>query len=92
MLRWADDPNRNHRHNHSQARLVRRRACQAVADIVDELDEPPATPLRPLSDREAALLAQSKADFAAGRSYSMAEVIAHLDAALAPLGVPPYKS
>jgi len=64
---------------------------QAVAEMVAEMDEPPSVPVRPLSEREMALLEQSKADFAAGRSYSMAEVIAHLDAALAPLGVPPYK-
>ena len=64
---------------------------QAVADIIDEMDELPAEPVRPLSDREVGLLAQSKADFAAGRSYSMEEVIAHLDAVLTPLGVPPFK-
>jgi hypothetical protein len=64
---------------------------RAVAEIVDEMDELPATPVRPLSDREAALLAQSKADFAAGDSYSMDEVIAHTNAILAPLGIPPLK-
>ena len=64
---------------------------QAVAEIVDDMDELPAAPLRPLSDREAGLLAQSKADFAAGRSYSMDEVIAHTKAVLGPLGLPPFK-
>ena len=63
-----------------------------VADIVADMDAQPSKPIRALSDREAALLAQSKADFAAGRSYSLAEVIAHTDAVLAPLGVPPHKS
>lgn len=63
-----------------------------IAEIVAGMDGPPAKPVRRLSDREAALLAQSKADFAAGRSYSLAEVIAHTDAALAPLGVPPHKA
>ena len=43
---------------------------------------------RPLSARERALLAQSKADFAAGRAYSLEESIASLDERLAPLGVP----
>jgi hypothetical protein len=64
---------------------------QAVADIVEDMDVVPETPLRPLSEREAGLLAQSRADFAAGRSYSMDEVIAHTDAVLGPLGVPPFK-
>ncbi len=64
---------------------------RAVADIIDEMDEPSAAPIRGLSGREVGLLAQSKADFAAGRSYSMEEVIAHLDAVLTPLGVPPFK-
>ena len=43
---------------------------------------------RPLSDRERSLLAQSKADFAAGRFYSLEESIGMLDERLAPLGVP----
>ena len=63
-----------------------------VADIVAEMDGPPAKPIRALSEREAALLAQSKADFAAGRSHSLAEVITHTDAVLAPHGVPPHKA
>jgi hypothetical protein len=64
---------------------------RAVADIVEDMDVVPAAPLRPLSAREAGLLAQSKADFSAGRSYSMDEVIAHTDAVLGPFGVPPFK-
>jgi hypothetical protein len=59
-----------------------------VASIVAEMDEPPAPPLRALSERETALLAQSKADFAAGRSYSHEEAIEMIDDLLAPLGVP----
>ena len=52
-------------------------------------DEQVASTLpRPLSGRELALLEQSKADFAAGRSYSHAEMIALLDEELARLGVP----
>ena len=43
---------------------------------------------RTLSEREGSLLAQSKADFAADRSYSLEESIAILDERLAPLGVP----
>ena len=58
-----------------------------VADIVQSLDETSA-PLRQLSVREQALLAQSKADFAAGRSYSLQEVKAMLDDELESLGVP----
>jgi hypothetical protein len=64
---------------------------QALADIVEDMDVVPAAPLRPLSAREAGLLAQSKVDFAAGRSFSMDEVIAHTNAILGPLGVPPLK-
>ena len=59
----------------------------AVADIVKSMDEI-EQPLRQLSSRERALLEQSKADFAAGRSYSLEESIAMLDERLAPLGVP----
>ena len=45
---------------------------------------------RALSARELALLQQSKADFAAGRTLSFDELIASLDEHLAPLGVQPY--
>jgi hypothetical protein len=61
---------------------------QTVAEIVVEMDELSATPIRALSERESTLLAQSKADFAAGRSYSHEEAIEMLDDLLAPLGVP----
>jgi len=63
-----------------------------VAEIVAGMEGPPVRPIRALSERETALLAQSKADFAAGRTVTLAEVIAHTDAALAPLGVPPHKT
>ena len=43
---------------------------------------------RALSERERSLLAQSKADFDAGRSYSLEDSVAMLDERLAPLGVP----
>ena len=45
-------------------------------------------PLRALSAHELGLLQQSKADFAAGSSYSLAEFKTKLDDELAPLGVP----
>ena len=64
---------------------------QAVADIVDEMDEASAAPIRGLSDREMKLLEQSKADFAAGHSFSHSEMIALLDDELARLGVPKSK-
>ena len=44
--------------------------------------------VRPLSGRERSLLAQSKADFAAGRTYSHEELVSMLDNRLAHLGVP----
>ncbi len=62
-------------------------AVQAVADLVQSMPhaEPP---LRALSDRERTLLARSKADFAAGRSYSHEEMVAMIDERLALHGVP----
>lgn len=62
-------------------------AVEAIADMVQSMPHA-AAPARALSDREQDLLAQSKADFAAGRSYSLAESIAFVDEQLADLGVP----
>ena len=58
-----------------------------VADFLQSATDD-AKPLRALSPRELALLAQSKADFAAGHSYSLDEVKAMIDDELEPLGVP----
>jgi hypothetical protein len=58
-----------------------------VADIVQSIDAAPL-PGRQLSARERGLLAQSKNDFAAGRSYSHEQLTEMLDARLGKLGVP----
>ena len=58
-----------------------------VVEIIDELTSE-AGPIRSLSPREIALLDRSKADFAAGRSYSHDEITAMLDERLAVHGVP----
>lgn len=50
----------------------------AVAEMVDEIAADSST-VRDLTPRELALLDQSKADFAAGRTYSIDEVRAHTD-------------
>ena len=60
---------------------------RALAEIAEAIDQEPQ-PVRALSERERALLDQSKADFAAGRSTSLAESIAYVDAQLARRGVP----
>ena len=61
----------------------------AAAAVLFQSTTPSASVLpRQLSGRERSLLAQSKADFAAGRSYTLEESIAMLDEHLAPLGVP----
>ena len=60
---------------------------QTAAAIIDDLAAG-SNPVRALSPRELALLAQSKADFAAGRSYSHDEITAMLDERLALRGVP----
>jgi hypothetical protein len=57
----------------------------AVATMVQSLT---IATQRPLSVREQALLAESKRDFAEGRSFSLAESRAQVDAALAARGVP----
>ena len=51
---------------------------QAVAEIVADIAAD-AAPVRSLTARELQLLEQSKADFAAGRTYSIDEVRAHSD-------------
>jgi hypothetical protein len=56
---------------------------QAVAEIVAEMDAPTAKPFRALSNREAALLEQSKADFAEGRTVTLEESRARTDALFA---------
>lgn len=58
-----------------------------VADIIASIDESQSSTRR-LSQREADLVSQSKADFAAGRTLSHSEVVSKLDARLAALGVP----
>ena len=58
-----------------------------VAGVLQSMGDRPR-PARALSPRECALLEQSKADFAAGRSYSTSEVKAMLDDRLALRGVP----
>lgn len=50
----------------------------AVAEIVDDIAADTG-PVRALTAREQALLDQAKADFAAGRTYSVDEVRAHSD-------------
>ncbi len=60
---------------------------QAAAALIDDLAAGTG-PVRSLTPRELALLAQSKADFAAGRSYSHDEITAMLDERLALRGVP----
>ena len=59
----------------------------AVAGIVDTIDlsEPSS---RTLSSRERALIKQSQADFATGKSYSHEQLVAKLDERLAQRGVP----
>ena len=54
-----------------------------VAEIVADMDQPPPKPLRALSERELALLAQSKADFAEGRWFTLEECRARTDALIA---------
>ena len=54
-----------------------------VAEFVRDLDAPSARPVRTLSERELALLAQSKADFAEGRTVTMEECRARTDALFA---------
>lgn len=63
----------------------------AVAEIVDDIAVDTG-PMRQLTDREQALLAQSKADFAAGRTLSMDELVDELDRDLEPLGVPKFQA
>ena len=60
---------------------------QTVANIVQSMQDD-TKPLRQLSARERALLDQSKADFSAGRAYSLEESIAFADEQLARRGVP----
>ena len=50
----------------------------AVAEIVGDIATNPAT-VRNLTERELDLLEQSKADFAAGRTYSVNDIRAHTD-------------
>ena len=67
-----------------------------AAEIIEDLAASPpearvattARPVRALTPRELDLLAQSKADFAAGRSYSHDEITDMLDERLALRGVP----
>lgn len=54
-----------------------------VAEFVHDLDAPSAQPVRALSERELGLLAQSKADFAAGRTVTLEEIRADTDALFA---------
>ena len=54
-----------------------------LADIAQDMDAEANWPVRQLSPRELSLLEQSKADFAAGRSTSLEEGFAQIDARLA---------
>ena len=49
-----------------------------IAEIVDDIAADTGS-VRSLTERELALVEQSKADFAAGRTYSIEEVRAHSD-------------
>ena len=57
---------------------------QEVADHVGQLQRS-AVPLRQLSERELGLLAQAKADFAAGRTLTLEQVKARLDEKFGPI-------
>lgn len=63
----------------------------AVAEMLQSVAAEPSVLPRELTARERELIAESKADFEAGRTYTSAEVRAYLDEALAPLGVPRSK-
>ncbi len=54
----------------------------AVASIVEDLAAESELP-RELTDRELALIEQSREDFKAGRTYTVAESRAYIDEALA---------
>ena len=61
----------------------------SVADIVTSMTVTDTdTPVRDLTPHELALIEQSKADFAAGRTLTHDELVAELDADFAKLGVP----
>jgi hypothetical protein len=60
----------------------------AAAALLQSAQADPSVLPRPLTSRELALIEQSKADFAAGRTMSSAEARASIDEALARLGVP----
>ena len=64
---------------------------QAVADIVQSMDMPDDLP-RELTERELALIEQSKEDFKAGRTYTLDEARAVTDKFLATLGVAPSRT
>ncbi len=55
---------------------------EAVADFVEDVATSDGLP-RPLTDRELALIEQSKQDFKAGRTFSPDEARAYIDAGLA---------
>jgi hypothetical protein len=55
-------------------------ADEATVLTVAEILADAAQPIRDLTQRELDLVAQSKADFGAGRTYSTDEVFGHIDA------------
>lgn len=57
-------------------------AVHAVADFVEDVAASNDLP-RPLTERELALIEQSKTDFRAGRTLSIDEARAYIDAGLA---------
>lgn len=63
---------------------------EAVAELLT-VSSDDAGDFRPLTPEEQALLEQSKRDFAEGRTLTFDELVAHVDARLAPLGIPPYR-
>jgi hypothetical protein len=56
---------------------------QAVAELIADFAAPSAHELRVLSDREHALLAQARQDFASGRTVTLSESRARTDALFA---------
>jgi hypothetical protein len=64
---------------------------QAVADMIRSIDAASELP-RHLSDREQALIEQSKQDFVAGRTLTAVEARKSIDVHLEKLGVPKYRA
>lgn len=56
---------------------------QAVAEMIEGMEDGESVLPRALTERELALIEQSKEDFKAGRTYTVAEARAYIDEALA---------